>query len=193
MAIQKIIAEILGEHGKLQEALNTILDDASKVDDVARMRKGIVGIKTFAKEKMPNEYFPEADEMDDMANVHLLLQIMLVDIASIVNGYLNSGSGPEYALNLRRLTITRVSTLSHLYGYGEYERNKSLWGKICSMIPKSDETLLEQSNSLTADLNSLIDGGDKELRTLYAHLIDKKRITCQRLFRQLNKLIRFPN
>lgn len=175
ISIQKIIAEKLGEQGKLQEALNTILDGASKVDDVARMRKGIVGIKTFAKEKMPNEYFPEADEMDDMANVHLLLQIMLVDIASIVNGYLNSGSGPEYALNLRRLTITRVSTLSHLYGYGEYERNKSLWGKICSMIPKSDEALLEQSKTITDDLNILIDGGDKEIRTLYAHLIEKKK------------------
>lgn len=175
ISLQKLIAEKLGEHGKLQDALKTILDGASKVDDVARVRKGIVGIKAFAKEKMPDEYFPEADEMDDMANVHLLLQIMLVDIASIVNGYLNSGSGPEYALNLRRLTITRVSTLSHLYGYGEYERNKSLWGKICSMIPKSDESLLDKSKSIAADLNSLIDGEDKELRTLYAHLIDKKK------------------
>ena len=104
ISIQKIIADKLDEHGILQETLKTILNGASKVDDVARMRKGIINIKSFAKEKMPDDTFPEADEMDDMANVHLLLQIMLVDIASIVNGYLNSGCGPENALNLRRIT-----------------------------------------------------------------------------------------
>lgn len=175
ISIQKLFAEKLGEHWKLQEALKTILNGASKVDDAARMRKGIVGIKEFAKERMPGNDFPEADEMDDMTNVHLLLQIMLVDIASIVNAYLNSGSGPEYALNLRRLTITRVSTLSHLYGYGEYERDKSLWGKICSMIPKDDGVLLDQSKAITVDLDGLIEEADKDTRTLYAHMMDKKK------------------
>lgn len=175
ISIQKIIADKLGEHGRLQETLKNILNGASKVDDVARMRKGIINIKSFAKEKMPDDTFPEADEMDDMANVHLLLQIMLVDIASIVNGYLNSGCGPENALNLRRLTITRVSTLSHLYGYGEYERSKSLWCKISSMIPVADDALLEQSKTITTNLNGLIDEADKKIRTLYAHLMDKKK------------------
>ena len=175
ISIQKLVADKLGEHGRLQEALKTILNGASKVDDVARMRKGIMSIKSFAKEKMQDDTFPEADEMDNMANVHLLLQIMLVDIASTVNGYLNSGCGPENALNLRRLTITRVSTLSHLYGYGEYERSKSLWCKICSMIPEANGALLEQSKTLSANLNGLIDEADKEIRTLYAHLIDKKK------------------
>ena len=175
ISIQKLFAEKLSEHGKLQDALKTILNGASRVDDVARMRKGIVNIKAFAKEKMPDSAFPEADEMDDMANVHLLLQIMLVDIASIVNGYLNSGSGPEYALNLRRLTITRVSTLSHLYGYGEFERNKSLWGKIIVMIPSDSDALLMESRIITEELDGLIDDKDKELRTLYAHLMDKKK------------------
>lgn len=174
ISIQKLFAEKLGDNGKLKDALKTILNGTSKVDDAARMRKGIIEIKAFAKEKMPDKFFPETDQMDDMANVQLLLQIMLVDIASIINGYLNSGSGPEYALNLRRLTITRVSSLSHLSGYGEYERNKSLWGKISSMIPKSDKALLEQAKTITENLNGLTDITDKEIRTLYVHLMDNK-------------------
>ena len=186
--VQKLLAEKLSENGKLQDALGHILTEASRVDQAASMRKGIVRIKEFAKDKLPKGDFPEADDMDNMANLQLLLQIALVDMASIVSAYLKSGSDPEYALNLRRLTITRVSTLSHLYGYNDFVKSKSLWSTICAMIPETDRELNERSVSIRDALDALINPNDKDVRTLYAHLMDKKDNNIPKIIAQIEEV-----
>lgn len=174
LAIQRIFAQVLNESKRLQLALKRIIDNASQVDQVANVTKGLVNIKNFADEKCPQLDLPEITNMVKMWQTHLLIQIMLLNLATDVNAYLHSGSEPEYAFILRRLTITRVAALSRLFGYNEIEQEKSLWFFICNMIPKEYESFVNDSKRLQLDLESLIDQVDKEKRTLYAHLMDKK-------------------
>ena len=100
---------------------------------------------------------------------------MLVNIASDLNAYLNSGSEPEYAFIMRRLTITRYAVLSQLFGYSDDERENSLWASICKMIPENYEVFIDCSEQIGTELESLIDALDKKVRTLYTHLINRRR------------------
>ena len=194
--VQRFLANKLNVNSRLQEALDHILKNSSQIDDAARLEKGMRAFKEYALSQNPRADIPEADNMINLANTQLLLQIMLVDIATIVNAYVHSGSDPEFALTLRRLTITRVSTLSHLYGYSETERSKSLWKLVCNMIPEGCSPLISESEKIKRALGGLIDDVDKKNRALYAHLMDKRRsnvpdiisgIENINLFEELNK------
>lgn len=173
--VQRILANKLYGNGRLREVLDHILKNSSQIDDAARLEKGMCAFKEYALSQNPLADIPEADNMINLANTQLLLQIMLVDIATIVNAYVHSGSDPEYALTLRRLTITRVSTLSHLYGYSDTERSKSLWTLICNMIPEGCSPLISELEKIQSALEGLIDDADKKKRALYAHLMDKRK------------------
>ena len=173
--VQRMLANKLNGNSRLREALDYILKNSSRIDDAARLENGMCAFKEFALSQNPLADIPEADNMINLANTQLLLQIMLVDIATIVNAYVHSGSDPEYALTLRRLTITRVSTLSHLYGYSDTEKSKSLWTLICNMIPGACTPLISESEKINSALEGLIDNVDKKNRTLYAHFIDKRK------------------
>ena len=171
LANQKLFAEQLRAHEEFQKTINRILNSATQIDAEARKKQGMARIKEFAKEKQID--FPEADNMDIMANTLLLLRIMLVDIASTVNAYIHSGSEPEYAFNRRRLTITRFSTLEKLFGYVEDYRDSRLWAYIVKMIPQEDERLKMEAVSIEESLKTRIDAEDKEARVLFVHPLDK--------------------
>ena len=175
LLVQRIKDEIIKDNGRLEKVLNSILQNPSRLDTAASMRRGISDFKGFVSEKNPLVIIPEADNMIVMTNAFLLLQIMLVDVATIVNAFIHSNCDPEYVISLRRLTITRVSTLSQLYGYSEAEHRKSLWASICSLIPESDKSLVEESQEIRSALAELIDITDKKDRTLYSHLMNNKR------------------
>lgn len=175
LTVQKLFAKALGSNMRLQKITKQFLDNASQIDTIARATTGLVRIQEYDKTNCPLIDFPEAGNMVKMYQTHLLIQIMLVNIASDLNAYLNSGSEPEYAFIMRRLTITRYAVLSQLFGYSDDERENSLWASICKMIPENYEVFIDCSEQIGTELESLIDALDKKVRTLYTHLINRRR------------------
>lgn len=172
LELQKLFAEQLDKHKDLRKALDTILDGADKVDQAARTRQGIIKFKSYAASMNPPLSLPEADNMDYLTNAELLLRYMLLEVASITNAYLNAESAPAFPIILRRHTMTRVSTLVHLYGYNEKEREKALWPSIVKMIPSSAVELLSEAESIENSLRRLVAEEDKGNRALCAHMIN---------------------
>ena len=170
--IQKLIAEKMDSDGKIRKALNHTIDKALHIDEAAKMKEGVERVKNYVKANCPQLIIPEIDNMVTMANIHLLLQISLADITTATIAYLNAGSEPEYPLVLRRLTITRVSTLRHICGYDEFEGEKSLWKDIINMVPENNKIMIAKAKAITSEIEGLIDAKDKDDRLLYVHLID---------------------
>ncbi|MBR3080454.1 MAG: hypothetical protein IKH01_11695 [Prevotella sp.] len=171
---QTLIAEKLDGEGKLREALNVIINKTQRIDQAARLKEGFKNMQNYLQNNWPDSKMPELDNMNAMSNTHLLLQIAMADIATATLAYLNAGSEHEYPLVLRRLTITRVSTLCHIYGYNEAEHEKSLWNAITIMMPNTNKALIEEVREIDKELNNLVNENDKADRLLYVHLLDNK-------------------
>lgn len=180
-----LFAGTLRKNDKLIESLGCIVAGAMAVDDAARLKKGMAKMMSLWDEKVPGVEFPEVIDMSILANTHLLIQIMLVDLSAIIRAYLGCGGEYEYPLTLRRLTITRVSAMSHLYGYNSNEREKSLWSFIEKMIPMSEEGLVKDFYDIQKELESLIVLSDKENRQLFAHLAVKGKSNVPEIVKKL--------
>lgn len=170
--LQKLFAEELSEHSKLQGVLNLILDGSDRIDSAARFRRSIVDLKSSLIKKMSSMDIPEVDNIDLITNADLLLNYMLLEGAAITRAYLRVKAEPSYPLMLRRITITRVSTLVHLYGYNEKERKTALWPRIVSIIPVAADVLLGEAERIETSLSGLINGSDKNDRKLYVHMVN---------------------
>lgn len=175
LTIQKLFAKALGSNVHMKLITKRFLDNASQIDTLARTTKSLVNIQEYAKNNCPLIDFPEAGNMVKMSQTHLLIQIMLVNIASDINAYLNSGSEPEFAFIMRRLAITRYAVLSQLFGYSDDERENSLWASIYKMIPENYDAFVCSAKQIRMELEYLIDASDKKIRTLYTHLINRRR------------------
>lgn len=175
LTIQKLFAKALGSNVHMKLITKRFLDNASQIDTLARTTKSLVNIQEYAKNNCPLIDFPEAGNMVKMSQTHLLIQIMLVNIASDINAYLNSGSEPEFAFIMRRLAITRYAVLSQLFGYSDDERENSLWASIYKMIPEGYDAFVCSAKQTRMELENLIDASDKKIRTLYTHLINRRR------------------
>ena len=175
LTIQKLFAKALGSNVHMKLITKRFLDNASQIDTLARTTKSLVNIQEYAKNNCPLIDFPEAGNMVKMSQTHLLIQIMLVNIASDINAYLNSGSEPEFAFIMRRLAITRYAVLSQLFGYSDDERENSLWASIYKMIPENYDAFVCSAKQIRMELENLIDASDKKIRTLYTHLINRRR------------------
>lgn len=82
------------------------------------------------------------------------------DIACSIWGYLNAASDMERSQNLRLIHITKQAALTHIYGYDETFRKKSLWTRIQSIkevdndnmnTDKVERLLQKLTESLTED------------------------------------------
>lgn len=175
--LQKLFAQKLSEGGNLKETLRLVIGASPNIDNAAKMKGGLERIRIYIHGLTPTFDFPELDEMETLTNTQLLLQFTRSDLAIATQGYIKSKSAPEFPLIMRRLTITRVSALGHLYGYSELEKEKSMWRKIVAMIPTGACNLLNAADEIETMFRGLIDASDKSDRQLYVHLSDNDGMT----------------
>ena len=170
-----VIKLLIDNKGKLESAISKVLPKAtSQLDDMANHYFRLQKIRKYIKEEAPCIIeFPELNNLETLANHELLIRFMALDLASVINAYLHSGSDIEASLNLRRVVVIKTSTLVHLYGYDEREQEKSVWKSIQSFIPLDDETLKAEEQALQELLSKLVaESEDKRLRASLVHLYD---------------------
>lgn len=175
MIVQRI-AESMGKHPYLEDVLSTAVDKgAEMLDSYADLKKGVIRIEDYiARSIQVKIVIPEFGIVKQLLDLQMLVSFMMADMATILRSFLGAGSMVEYPLALRRLTISRVSTLNHLVSYRN-DVSDSMWGKITTIIPVGNHELQEEAEKIRLVLLGLRKPGDCDKRALYVHLIDNHK------------------
>lgn len=159
---------------KLLVALEGILHNVKPIDENALYLEKIDKLNELAKIQNIQKDMPEIDNMSIMFNMYLTLMFMRADIAAITQSFLFSKTSGEAMLNMRRYVITITATFSHLYGYFEDERPKSIWSSVVGMIPEDAEILKEKATRIKGLFQKVVLKNDMDMRTNYAHLYNNE-------------------
>ncbi len=176
MIVHKV-AKVFGEHPSMPEVLLIAVDKgAEQIDKYAEMKKNIVKVEEYIDKSFKNDKIdiPEIGIIKGLLDVQLMVSFMMADAATILRGFIGAGSEVECPLTLRRLTISRVSTLNHLIGYKK-DDSDSMWGRINTIIPEGYDELKEEAIQIERRLLSLRKAGDVDSRALYVHLVDNHK------------------
>ncbi len=151
--------------GEVQRTLNNA---QAALDDCFRLYENRKKAEKFLEER--NLQIP--DELNKLGSLMLLRMESLFlryDVACSIWGYLNAASDKERSQNLRLIHITKQAALTHIYGYNEKAREKSMWAKIVAVEEAGDERLntvdVEKTlKDMTSNLQE-----DKSNSNMFAH------------------------
>ena len=145
------------------------------MDSFADYKRGVITIEEYINKSLSGKsIIPEFGFMKDLLDVQMLVSFMEADMATILRGYIGAGSKVEYPLFLRRLTISRVSSLAHLIGYNE-DDSDSMWSSIMAVIPSDNQSLLNEAEVIKLKLKGMRKPEDCDTIAKYVHLIDNHK------------------
>lgn len=172
LLLQKI-ADTFRKHPLLPTVLSSAVDQGAKqLDSFADYKIGVNNIDEYINRSIVSmASIPEIGIMKQLLDIQMLLTFMMADISTILLGFIGADCKVEHPLLLRRLTISRVSALSHLVGYKDGDSN-SMWRRITDVIPSDNQKLLNEAYEITQELKTMRKSGDCDARALYIHLID---------------------
>lgn len=153
----------------LESEVQRVLDMGQKSLDECYGRYGACckGVELL-REKGCQE--PEVfDKIKSLIRMRMETLFLRHDIACTVWGYLKASSDQERSQNLRLIHITKQAALTHIYGYNEKAREKSLWMAINSIEGANDGKmdLYSVKKSLDRLTGNLTD--DKVNSQMFAH------------------------
>ena len=152
----------------LENIVQQVLSKGQKIlDDCYRLYRNCGNVTKFSEERygqIPGGF----KKMESLLLLRMETLYLKYDIACSVWGYLNASSDMERTQNLRLIHITKQAALTHIYGYNEEFRAKSLWVRI-QALEEANETLntekVEESlKKLTRNLE-----GDRNNSNMFAH------------------------
>ena len=173
--LQKV-ADTFGKHQRLPIVLSTAVDQGAKqLDSFADYKRGVITIEEYINKSLSvKSIIPEFGILKDLLNVQMLVSFMEADMATILRSYIDAGSIVEYPLFLRRLTISRVSSLAHLIGYKK-DDSDSMWSSIMAVVPSDNQSLLNEAETIKLELKGMRRPEDRDTRAIYVHLIDNRK------------------
>lgn len=172
--LHSIFKNVIDRDGKLESLLRIFLSASAgkSLDVTAGTAKYIEAVRNKAKELKLGNNIPEIKNLYILNNFQMLIQFMELDLACVLDSWLNSNSEVEGVMTLRRITIIKVAVLSHLIGYEQDEKQKSIWSSILKFIPSEDNTLVSKAEQIEEDLYNLVDSkNDRDERNVYVHYV----------------------
>lgn len=122
-------------------------------------------------------------------NQLILLRIMIgfirCDLTCAIRAYMSSESSIERSLHLRRIYLIEVSALTHLYGYNEEKKNKSLWSQLITIDIDSDENELASLNGRLEEITLKL---DCTRRNLHTHFREDEKLNILNRYEAYKKL-----
>lgn len=129
------------------------------------------------------------NKMKALIQMRLETLFLRYDIACSVWGYLNAASDKECSQNLRLIHITKQAALTHIYGYTEKVREKSLWTAIKRIEEVGNEKLdLETIEESLKDLTGNL-AEDKDNSQIFAHYRYKQEFYIPARLEAFNKMV----
>lgn len=153
----------------LKEEIQRTLDKGqTTLDECYKLHSQCQAAVNFLEErncKIPDEFL----KMESLIRLRMEVLFLRYDVACSVWGYLNAVSDKERSQNLRLIHIIKQAALTHIYGYNDKKREKSLWAKIKAIEETNNEMLntdnVEKSlKELTSNLAE-----DRSNSNMFAH------------------------
>lgn len=175
----------------LTEVVQQTLSGSKKaLDDCYRLYRNCGEAAEFLEDR--NCEIPETfKEMEMLIKMRMETLYLRCDHACSVWGYLNASSDKERSQNLRLIHITKQAALTHLYGYNEKARERSLWAKVSRKAETNSERLntadLEKTlNELTSNL-----GKDRDNSNMFAHYRYKQEFYIPARLEAFSKMVHY--
>lgn len=142
-------------------------------NDIESSKKNLDGgdkAKEFLKKQKIN--YDRITELQSVVRLRMAICFMRYDLACSMLAYLNSKSNTERSVCFMNVYRIETSALSHLYGYDDHHRQRSIWDKIKD-IPeyKANGT----SSEIEAALISMTSDLDTHKRNLCIHYREDER------------------
>lgn len=154
---------------ELKDEVQRILEKGQvSLDKCYAIYKNIKKTERFLEKQ--NLHIPEEfEKMESLTLMRMETLFLRYDVACSIWGYLNSVSDKERSQNLRLIHITKQAALTHIYGYNEKARERSLWTKIKNMEESGNESL--NTLSIEASLGKLTGNlsEDNNYSQIFAH------------------------
>lgn len=115
----------------------------------------------------------------------MMVGFLRSDLTCAIRAYLNAMSSIERSLHLRKIYLTEVSALTHLYGYNEKKKTQSLWSQLMSINEDCNERELA---SLTEKLEELTFELDRTRRNLHNHFREDEELNILKRYEAYNNL-----
>ena len=110
---------------------------------------------------------------------------MQYDLVCSMNTYLKADSNAERSISFMRAYRIATSALSHLYGYNDEYREKSIWNKIRN-IPEFKSIPLYKE--IEDELIALTSNFDPNKRNLYTHYREDSKLNISERWQWANEM-----
>ena len=124
-------------------------------------------------------------EIQALEELRWEVSFMQYDLACSMNSYLKADSNAERSICFMRAYRNEISALSHLYGYNDEYREKSIWSKIRT-VPEFKSILL--SKEIEDELIALTSNFDPNKRTLYTHYREDTKLNISERWQCANEM-----
>lgn len=161
------------------------LERVSKsIDTLYRTHKSFDAGYNYFKENGID--FPVSLEVThQLCLIRMIVDFMRCDITCAMRAYMNSETNLERALHLRKICLTEVSALKHLYGYNEQSKRTSLWAQLLAVNT-------DYNNNKTQLIQKKLDAFESHLdttkRNLFSHFKEKGNLNIEKRYEAYKQL-----
>jgi hypothetical protein len=113
------------------------------------------------------------------------ISFMKYDLICSMDNYMKSSSSIEQSICFMRIFRIETSALTHLYGYNDEKRKKSIWNKL-KMIPEFKK--INFSKQIEEDFESLVAHFDSKKRNLYTHYRENEKLNISERWQSFNRM-----
>ena len=155
------------------------LERVSKsIDTLYGTHKSVDAAYHYFKEN--NIDFPVSLEVThQLCLIRMIVDFMRCDITCAMRAYMNSETNLERALHLRKIYLTEVSALKHLYGYKEKSKCNSLWTQLLAVNTNYNN---EKTQFIQKELDAFESHLDTTKRNLFIHFKEKGHLNIEKRY-----------
>lgn len=124
-------------------------------------------------------------EIQALEELRWEVSFMQYDLACSMNSYLKADSNAERSICFMRAYRNEISALSHLYGYNDEYREKSIWSKIRT-VPEFKSIPL--SKEIEDELIALTSNFNPSKRNLYTHYRESAKLNISERWQCANDM-----
>lgn len=179
------LAEKFSGDSRMEFVSKESLERVSRsIDSLYGIHKSVDVTYSYFKEKSID--FPVSLEVThQLCLIRMIVDFMRCDITCAMRAYMNSETNLERALHLRKVYLTEVSALKHLYGYNEESRRTSMWTRLLTINTDYDNN---KTQLIQKKLGAFKSHLNTTKRNLFSHFKEKEKLNIEKRYEAYKQL-----